>query len=557
MRTIIALLIGATVAVSAQAQAPAPASGQADKRPGVIRGRILGPNGRPARRASVRILEPTGGFPRSVSADMEGRYEFADVTPGDYRVTAGKPGYLSLEFGQQRAFEPGTVITIRAGETLDRIDITLPPSGAISGRVVDANGDPVEGVSVALMQLQFAGNRRALLPVAGVGRRRTNDQGRYRLYGVPPGRYTVMADLAADPRERSFVILPSGYVSTFAVETPVPSAAKVVAVGLSDQIEDVDVTLARVPTSRVSGTVYDSHGAPLRTGILLNRSMRSGALIMEPSTVSVGTDGRFEFPNVLDGEWVLQAFVGADVNQGREGEFVSRFVTVTGTDVTDLRLQTSIGSRIEGRLIFEGTSSADPTGVTLTTGPSDFDRAPLMGPTGRATGRPDGTFVLEGLNGPRRLRLMRAPPSWRLKAIRANGRDVTDEPLSFGAKEESLADVEVVLTNSESGVAGRVADARGQVVTDYTVVAFATSADRWYQGSRFLAFTRPKMDGAFEIGGLPPGQYYVAAVDRLQGTAGFGEWQDPAFLESIAPRAARVTVTDGQLTAVTPRLIVR
>jgi protocatechuate 3,4-dioxygenase beta subunit len=543
--------------VSAQVRAPAPQAGQADKRPGIIRGRILGANGRPARRASVRILEPTGGFPRSVSADMEGRYEFADVTPGDYRVTAGKPGYLSLEFGQQRAFERGTVITIRAGETLERIDITLPASGAISGRIFDANGDPVEGIGVELMQLQFGANRRVLIHVAGVGRRLTNDQGRYRLFGVPPGRYLVMADLAADPRERSFAILPSGYVSTFAADTPVPAAARMVAVGLSDQIEDVDVTLARIPTSRVSGTVFDAHGAPLRIGLLLSRSMRSGALIMEPLNMVAGADGRFEFPNVLDGEWVLQAFGGADVNRGQEGEFVSRIVTVAGTDVSDLRLQTSIGSRIEGRIVFEGTGSADPTGVTLMTMPSDFDRAPLAGPTGRATGRPDGTFALEGLIGPRRLRLMRAPPSWRLKAIRANGRDITDEPLSFGTKDESLADVEVVLTNSESGVTGRVADARGQVVTDYTVVAFATSADRWYQGSRFLGFTRPKMDGAFEIAGLPPGQYYVAAVDRLQGTAGFGEWQDPVFLESIAPRAARVTVTDGQLTAVTPRLIVR
>jgi len=557
MRTIVALLIGGTVAVSAQAPAPAPQAGGADKPSGIIRGRILGPNGRPARRASVRILPPTGGFPRSVSADMEGRYEFAGVAPGDYRVTAGKPGYLSLEFGQQRAFESGTVVTIGKGETLDRIDITLPASGAISGRIFDANGDPVEGIGVEVMQLQFGANRRMLIHVAGVGRRVTNDQGRYRLFGVPPGRYMVMAGLTVDPPAPSSAILPPGYASTFAPGTPDPSAARMVAVGLSDQIEDVDMTLARVPTSRISGTVVDSHGAPARMGVLLSRSMRSGALIMEPLNSIAGADGRFEIPNVPDGEWVLQTFGGgADVNQGREGEFVSRFVTVTGTDVTDLRLQTSIGSRIEGRIVFEGTGGADPTGVTLMAMPSDFDRAPLVGPTGRAAGRPDGTFVLEGLNGPRRL-MMRGPPSWRLKAIRANGRDVTDETLSFGTKEESLADVEVVLTNSESGVIGRVADARGRVVTDYTVVVFATSADRWYQGSRFLAFTRPKMDGAFEIAGLPPAQYYVAAVDRLQGTAGFGEWQDPAFLESIAPRAARVTVADGQLTAVTPRLIVR
>src|SRR5436189_258642 len=83
-----------------------------------------------------------------------------------------------------------------------------------------------------------------------------------------------------------------------------------------------------------------------------------------------------------------------------------RFVTVNGSDVTDVRLQTSIGSRVEGRIVFEGSGTADPTGVTVNTLPSDFDRASLVGPSGRATGRRDGTFVLNGLNGPRRLRLV-------------------------------------------------------------------------------------------------------------------------------------------------------
>jgi protocatechuate 3,4-dioxygenase beta subunit len=570
MRTILAVLFGAAALVSAQTrsspgpqqlpalQTPASTAGQNAKPTGIIRGRILASNGRPVRRASVRMLAVPPGFPRVVSADLDGRYEFTEVPAGDYRITAGKPGHLALEFGQQRAFEHGTLMTIRAGETLEKIDIMLPTSGAISGRVVDTNGDSVEGIDVRLMQLQFAANRRRVMAVAGVGRRLTNDRGEYRLYGVPPGQFMVMASVAADQlAAQTSVILPPGYAPTYAPRTPNPSDAKVVTVGLSEQVDDIDVTLARVATARIFGTVVDSLGKPLRARILMSRSQRSGAVTGEPSSTTSTPDGRFEIRDVPSGEWVLQASTGGDVNQGQEGEFVSRFVTVNGSDVTDERLQTSIGSRVEGRIVFEGRGAADPTGVTVTTLPSDFDRAPLTGPSGRATGHPDGTFVLNGLNGPRRLRLLRAPPSWTLKAIRANGSDITDEPLPFGTKDESLTDVEIVLTNTVSGIAGSVTDARGQAVTDYSVIVFATRADRWYQGSRFFTFTRPKADGTFAITDLPPGDYCVAAVDRLQGTEGLGEWQDPAFLESIAPRATRVTLADGQLAAVTPRLIIR
>jgi len=78
----------------------------------------------------------------------------------------------------------------------------------------------------------------------------------------------------------------------------------------------------------------------------------------------------------------------------------------------------------------------------------------------------------------------------------------------------------VVLTNRISGIAGSVTDARGHAVTDYTVIVCATRADRWYQGSRFFTFTRPKVDGTFAVTDLPSGEYYVAAVDWLQGTEG-------------------------------------
>jgi protocatechuate 3,4-dioxygenase beta subunit len=553
MRSIIVLLVGLSALAHAQTPTPDP-----NARPtGTIRGRIVVTNGRPARRASVRMLPPTGGMPRSVSADIDGRYEFTEVPAGDYRISAGKPGYLALEYGQQRAFERGKVVTIRRGETLEQVDIELPSSGAISGRVVDESGDPVEGIDVRVMQIQFAANRRQLLPVTSVGRRLTDDRGQYRLYGVPPGRYIVMASVVDQSGAPTTVILPPGYAPTYFPGTPKAAEARLVTIGLSASVDDVDFNLARVQTARISGTVLDSTGKPLRTGIIASTSQRSGGLVAEPLRGSSNADGTFEVRNVPPGEWVLQVFTGGNVNAGQEGEFVSRFVTVNGADVADVRLQTSAGSHVDGRFIFEGSSPPDPTTVTLTTLPSDFDRAPLGGPMGRATGQADGTFVLEGVNGPRRFLLMSAPRPWSLKAIRVNGRDVTDEPMSFGTKDESLADVEVVLTSTPTIVSGTVTDARGQVVTDYTVIVFATNADRWYQGSRHFTFTRPKADGTFTVTGLPPGQYYVAAVDAMQGTEGFGEWQDPAVLTSIAPRATRLTLVDGESASVTTRLIVR
>ena len=533
--------------------APAPpATDVATKKPGVIRGRVLLANGRPARRALVS-LAVVNGFPRMVKTDLDGRYEFTQVLPGDYRVSAGKPGYLVIEFGQRRAFECGTVLTVGSGETLEKIDITLPINGAISGRIVDRNGDAIEGLLVRLLELRVVGNRRQLLPVAGVPTRPTNDQGQYRLFGVSPGQYAVLA-----LRGQSAVnVLPAGYTATYFPGTSQPSNARFVSVDLSQEVSDVNFAMDREATARISGTVFNASGQPARASVILSRSQRSGSLIAEPATTGSNADGSFRFEGVTPGEWVLQARLASDVNQGGEGEFVSRFVSVAGDDLSDVRLQLSAGSRVEGKIVFEGADPPNPTNVTITTLPSNFDLAPVAGPAGRARVQADGTFVLEGLNGPRRFQLLGTPTTWHLKTVSINGRDIADEPMSFGTKDESLTNVELVLTRSGGSIGGAVVDARGSQVSDYTVIAFATDSSHWYLGSPFQAVTRPKSDGTFAIGYLPPGQYRIAAVDRMRGNENSGEWQDPALLNAIAPYALEVNLTDGQAATLTPRLIVR
>jgi protocatechuate 3,4-dioxygenase beta subunit len=370
-------LLLALIGVASLAAAQPPLGDPDVKGTAVIRGRILIAGGRPARRASVQILPPSGGVPRTATADLDGRYEFIEVRAGDYRVSAGKPGYAALEYGQQRAFEHGKVVAVRAGQTVDKIDITLAATGAISGRVFDEHGDPLEAISVRVMQLQFGANRRQLLPVAGAGARMTNDQGAYRVYGVPPGEYLIMASVADQSRGFVTAVVPPGYAPTFYPGTPKAFEAQRITVGLSQDVGEIDFKLARVATASISGVVTDSQGKPARASVLLATSQRSGGLVGEPITTSTAGDGHFQIRNVPPGEWVLQAS-GAPGLRG-EGEFAAQFLEIDGRDITDLSIQTSAGSHVDGRIVFDGVGSVSPKDVVIIALPSDFDRAPLGG----------------------------------------------------------------------------------------------------------------------------------------------------------------------------------
>jgi hypothetical protein len=158
------------------------------------------------------------------------------------------------------------------------------------------------------------------------------------------------------------------------------------------------------------------------------------------------------------------------------------------------------------------------------------------------------------LTGRRLIRLAREPAGWVLKAVLVNGVDVTDTPLGFGTSDESLDGVEIVLTRRISEVSGRISDARGRPQTAYVAV-FSSDRDRWTPASRFVKFARSAVDGTFLIRGLPPGDYHVVAVDRM--LEGIGEWQDPEFLESVAPVAARIRLGEGQQISINPRFLVR
>jgi hypothetical protein len=57
-------------------------------------------------------------------------------------------------------------------------------------------------------------------------------------------------------------------------------------------------------------------------------------------------------------------------------------------------------------------------------------------------------------------------------------------------------------------------------------------------------------EGRFTIGGLPPGDYLVIALESLDAGGEIGEWQSPDVLTRLSGAASRVRVGQGQTATV-------
>lgn len=132
---------------------------------------------------------------------------------------------------------------------------------------------------------------------------------------------------------------------------------------------------------------------------------------------------------------------------------------------------------------------------------------------------------------------------------------VVAEPLGQRAP-SSARGSDVTIANGAS-ISGHVTDATSKPVGNYSVVVFATDRSKWSVASRSLRLVRPAQDGSFEATGLPPGEYWLAATDPVEGNDVSGDWLKPETLEQLSFRATRVTLTERQRVMTVLRLIRR
>ena len=111
------------------------------------------------------------------ATDANGRFLFEGLTAGSYSLMFAAERFVSLQFGQATPQETERRVELKDGEHFDKADISLPPTTAIEGRLLDEFGDPVPGIRVQPALVQFIAGKRRLVP-AGSG-------------SMPPPRPTI------------------------------------------------------------------------------------------------------------------------------------------------------------------------------------------------------------------------------------------------------------------------------------------------------------------------------------------------------------------------------
>lgn len=523
-------------AQSATAGASADGQGTA-----TVKGRVLSSvTGKPLRRAQIRIVATELPQSRTTSTDIDGEYELTEIPAGRYTVTVTRSGYIQQQYGQRRPDEPGKPLEIADGQKLEKLDFSLQRAGVITGRVTDETGDTVAGATVWAMQPQFFQGRRRLVPISPAAR--ADDVGQFRLLGLPPGDYVVMATL----RETWVVDAPEkhtmGYAPSYFPGTASAAEAQRVKVGLSQQVGPIEFGLVPIRTATVSGTAVGSDGLPLAGAtVMLSQEIvgPAGGMMSMAGSARVAPDGTWTLRDVPAGEYQAQV---ASVDRERPGETVSITLQVQGADLDGVALIADGGGTLAGQVVTDDGSPLPEGGSPIRV----FAQRIVSGMGGRSASRgenngvvgADGRFTLEGVPGGSLIRLLSLATGWALKSIEISGRDYVDVPPEIRGGQR-LSGARIVISNRLPSVSGRITDDKDAAV-DATVLLFAADASKWLDGSGASRTSRPGQSGLYRFNAVRPGDYLLIAVEYVQ------PWQvnDPEFLESVREGATRVTVGD-------------
>ncbi len=546
----------------------------------VIRGRVVdGVRGTPIARARVRLMGANPANRAETRTNADGAFTFLGLTTGNFTLMIDKPSYVNSTYPTNRRTVRSSMQsgTIAEGQTLE-VTVPMFRGGAITGRVVDSYGDPIEFAEVRLFSVPRGGQPQMM------NQSSTNDIGEFRVARLTPGRY-LLAVFPRSMQPDDGFLPPPQQLQLYAQPLPTyyPNGASLeqaqpITVNRGETINGIEIILGEGLPSIVTGTVVGPDGpvTNMNGGISVRPATKPNMPRMPNINMGGGLrpDGTFRL-QLAPGEYVIETQLsprqapGQPYQPGNE-HFGSVQLTVPGNSVESVTIMVGRGATASGRVIFEGVTPIPPP-------PSEPVRVPLFsdGPVcrgGMATVSTDWTFKVDGLNG-----TCSPPPPvtfgrWMLKSVTYRGENLMERGMTFDPGQR-YGNVQIVMTDKRTQVELRVSGDDGQLTREYAALIYPTDKAKWTQLQRAPVRTfvpRPlpprgttqasvaqsslnpmnmgsmasvvNPDGTIRdiYMGLPPGDYYVIALDDVA----FEDMNDPGVLERLAQYSTRVTVGD-------------
>lgn len=502
---------------------------------------------------------------RSGVADANGRFSFRDLTAGSYRVFSERQGFLRGEHGRRVATGNGTPVWLVEGQPA-RITVTMIPTGAISGRVLD-DGRPARGVLVRAMRASFFDGRRTL-NIADYAR--SDDLGEYRLFGLAPGTYYVTALPSDGPRIEgdTYVVptIPSNanrnqresrtpmvdalakdlvdaaaldnriFVPVFFPGTTDETSAAAIEVQGGRTVTGIDLTVARSPIVRVRGRVVDAAtGQPVQN-VSVGVAPQEGRIAIASATVDAS--GSFDLAAVPPGRYDLVARTTTTV---RLSGMVR--IDVSDRNLENVTISMTPGTTIRGRVTFTGVPAGTPPPASFV----QLNRMPNY--TGYSVPlQSDGTFTMENVEtGEYRTRIAAGRRGFlAAESARLGADDVTGRIFRVGP-EHANTPLELVFSLAAGGIDVLVTDGSQRPVQGATV-ALVPDAPQRNQSGRYRSASTDEF-GKLRFDDVLVGDYRLFTED-VEPAA----WQDPDVIRRYESRGTRVRVVENARQTVTLRV---
>jgi protocatechuate 3,4-dioxygenase beta subunit len=502
-----------------------------------VEGKVISTvDGSPVRKAAILLRAAAADRDSyATETDAAGHFAFAAVVPGPYQCEAARTGFEDHAFNRHPRVAH---LNLAEGQHVDNVVLRLTPLGVISGQVMDPEGQPVAGAVVTANL-----NGTVAIGQNTPARAVSDDRGEYRLPGLYPGSYYVLANpLAEDATGAYSSFGPQGvnrnYLRTIPPPIPVrgpaqsplastyyPSAlefsqARAIEVTAGKETTSVTVHVQRRALYSVRGKLPGGSPAPI-----LARNRTEGAAHVAGARFY--KDGAFEVSGLPSGSYILTRMPGP-AQQG--GTFARAYVDIADHDVENVEFVPLGGARLAGTVKVTGRTRVAMSSV-------EIRLEPVAGPgflTPAWIPKVDGTFELGsiepevyriGIGHPNVIRDPPQPPTpVYITSVKLGDADLPDGALDLrhGSSEK--------LTISVSGDVGNL---DGMVIGDdgqplpQAAVTLIPDTTKWDWRDRYRD-VEADGTGHFVIDKVVPGKYKLFAwVDVAAGSAQSADFRKP------------------------------